>query len=500
MADVVDKVSVPVEVQDKTGPGLAKATKSISKSATQMSGMVGEKAGRAMSQFNEKTEKGRQLLTTFGGAMGGVAGETVYYAGTLSYVIGRFSLWELGIMAVVAAIGALVWVLTDATEETEALEKASERAAKFIVKLRDSVDDLAESSRRQLNNMDAYSIAIDKTSKTVDMYKESIDGLTTLIKEEEKESLHRSDEYYFRLNKRAQMENELKEVEAEHARLKVIQLDHYNAKEAEFSADQKRRWEEEKKRDEERARKERERGARTGARDTGYKMRFGEGGEIDIAAAMEADARAVAKWEADNERRKLSLELAARNAEVQAFADAEARKNAILQQAYDYRMSMVDQYSGMVIGVLGAMAAAEEGQAMAAAGAQLKALGLTNLWEGLTEGARSLAALAMWDYKGFVLHGTAALEHGAIAAALGAGGAAMSSVGGGGRGGGAAASTAANLPQSQAGGRKDEAQGTTYNFYIGGSQILGSDADRIFADGAQRHITSQSPGRADRKL
>uniref|UniRef100_A0A6M3XRL3 Uncharacterized protein n=1 Tax=viral metagenome TaxID=1070528 RepID=A0A6M3XRL3_9ZZZZ len=135
------------------------------KKVSHMGGMLGDKASRAMSGFNEKTEKGRQLLTAFGGAIGGAAGQAVYYGGTLSYVIGRFKPWELGIMAVVGAIAALVYAMSG---ESEAEKKWGERLISLGERI-DSTKSKLSGLRAELNllfggmtkEQDAIAIATD---------------------------------------------------------------------------------------------------------------------------------------------------------------------------------------------------------------------------------------------------------------------------------------------------------------------------------------------------
>lgn len=82
--------------------GIAAAGKQSLEKKKHMAGL-----GQAMSQFNEKTEKGRQVLTAFGGALGESGGQVVYYAGTLSYMVGRFTLAEAAIMGGIAAFTML---------------------------------------------------------------------------------------------------------------------------------------------------------------------------------------------------------------------------------------------------------------------------------------------------------------------------------------------------------------------------------------------------------
>jgi hypothetical protein len=84
---------------------LGKAGTSAKKAGNEFEGLVGEQTGKKLGRFNERTEKGRQLLVAFGGAAGGAAGNLVYYGGTLSSVVGTFSKFEIGVMGAVAAVG-----------------------------------------------------------------------------------------------------------------------------------------------------------------------------------------------------------------------------------------------------------------------------------------------------------------------------------------------------------------------------------------------------------
>jgi hypothetical protein len=160
MADYIDDTKIRVQFEDDTRKGarsveqssrrmskrVQKETEKVGK-ATQT--FVGQRAGKAMSQFNEKTEKGRQLLNTFGGAMGGVGGEAVYYSGTLSYVVGMFSKLEMGIMGAIAAIGAFGYAVYDSVvgpinDATEAMEKQNKAAQDMIETTRDYVQGLVD--------------------------------------------------------------------------------------------------------------------------------------------------------------------------------------------------------------------------------------------------------------------------------------------------------------------------------------------------------------------
>lgn len=86
---VTKKATFIIDGKDNTKAATDSAKRNVKAAANEMSrsmksaGFVTDKTGRALSQLNEKTEKARQVLTTFGGAMGGAAGQAVYYGGTL---------------------------------------------------------------------------------------------------------------------------------------------------------------------------------------------------------------------------------------------------------------------------------------------------------------------------------------------------------------------------------------------------------------------------------
>jgi hypothetical protein len=141
---VIKKATFVIEGKDDTKKATDSAKRNVKAAANEMgrsmksAGFVTDKTGRALSQFNEKTEKGRQLLTTFGGALGGAAGQAVYYGGTLSYVVGRFSLLELGVMGAVAAVTAIGvamynQVIGPLDDAQEALKKTTEETNKLRI-------------------------------------------------------------------------------------------------------------------------------------------------------------------------------------------------------------------------------------------------------------------------------------------------------------------------------------------------------------------------------
>jgi hypothetical protein len=172
------------EVQAKKG--FQKIGESAKKAATTTQGMVGDKMGRAMSQFNEKTEKGRQLMTAFGGSLGAAGGQVTYYAGTLSYVIGRFSRFELGIMAAIGAavilgkaLHDLIWgPLDEFIEKTDQMIESFKTSQKELGKLIDDVKwkltGLAKmeidiiKQRSELHKIDQRRVAIEKEMRILE--------------------------------------------------------------------------------------------------------------------------------------------------------------------------------------------------------------------------------------------------------------------------------------------------------------------------------------------
>lgn len=134
IAELQQRLSILEQKTRKVGGASAQAK-------NEFQGFVGEQTGKKLGRFNERTEKGRQLLVAFGGAAGGAAGQVVYYGGTLSSVIGTFSKFEIGVMGAVAAVAALGWKIGQ--ELTEQTRKAKER----IKELRKETDEYVKSAQ-----------------------------------------------------------------------------------------------------------------------------------------------------------------------------------------------------------------------------------------------------------------------------------------------------------------------------------------------------------------
>jgi len=127
--------------------GLETKLKGASVAGNKMGGMLGDNVRKKLGAFNEKTEKGRQLVTAFAGTtgMGGAAGSAIYYGGTLSYVVGRFSAVELAVMATVGSLTALgvafyQWATGPGKEALEMMEDLTSEMEKQVKKTQDLID------------------------------------------------------------------------------------------------------------------------------------------------------------------------------------------------------------------------------------------------------------------------------------------------------------------------------------------------------------------------
>lgn len=185
MAKGTKNVNVTITASDRTAAGVNSAKKRISGAASNMRQMnlVSKDAGMAMSQFNEKTEKGRQVLTAFGGAVGGAAGNVVYYTGTLTYMLGRFNLLEIAVMAGVAAIGALAWAFTSSSAEADAWGKTLDDAKKSTDNLVESINDWIESEKQQREGWTKYEKRLKKVNDELDTYYGAMMGITEKLRE-----------------------------------------------------------------------------------------------------------------------------------------------------------------------------------------------------------------------------------------------------------------------------------------------------------------------------
>jgi hypothetical protein len=116
--------------------------------------LVGDKMGKAWGGFNEKTERARQLLFMLPGPMGQVAGSAVYMTGTLGAFIGKGSLFEIGIMAMIAALAGLgIAFAALADDELAATERAMQRLQKESRKTTDELNKMYEAQLKSMSGL-----------------------------------------------------------------------------------------------------------------------------------------------------------------------------------------------------------------------------------------------------------------------------------------------------------------------------------------------------------
>ena len=155
MSEVIDRIEFELGLNDKTGEEFRKKLPKIRNDAKaagkDVAALVPEAVGKRLTRMNEKTEAARQLLTQFGGAAGGAAGQLVYYGGTLSKVIGGFTKFEWAAIGAGTAIGLLGFAMLKAAREPiEALKKALVEATKETDKATKAANDFVDSHKAYL--------------------------------------------------------------------------------------------------------------------------------------------------------------------------------------------------------------------------------------------------------------------------------------------------------------------------------------------------------------
>ncbi len=150
---VVEKqVTIVITAKDNATAILKKASAAQKKAfggvggaAKKAGGLVNENMGKAMVNLNEKTERARQVLGVFGGTLGGVAGDVVFFGGTFASILGGFKLWQLALVGATAAIVIMGKALSDlAFNQINAANKRLEEAKEQTKKVRDEMKALGE--------------------------------------------------------------------------------------------------------------------------------------------------------------------------------------------------------------------------------------------------------------------------------------------------------------------------------------------------------------------
>jgi hypothetical protein len=174
---------------DKARGNTQRLGNSAQRAQQQFDGLVGEGTGRKLTRLNEKTEKARQLMGAFGGAVGGAAGQVVYYGGTISSIIGGFSRFELGaigIVGAIAAIGVAMW--NAANKEVEEFKKRFEETNKEIETTKESVEALLIAHRQSVAGLDQYQKKNEEVEGVISKLNMEIEDLTLAMRKAAKEN------------------------------------------------------------------------------------------------------------------------------------------------------------------------------------------------------------------------------------------------------------------------------------------------------------------------
>jgi hypothetical protein len=519
-------VEYRVTARDDTKKGLNKAKqsfKSASKDISKSSGrMVPAELGDRMGQFNEKTEKMRQLINLTGTSMGKMTGELVYYGGTLSSVAGKFSLVEIGIFAVTAAVAILGSVLGGVSDEQERWNNYLDATEKKLRKVTEANNKWLESQKLQREGWTEHEKRLLELGKIQDDNKTRVDEATEALRKY-------ADENTTALEKltdpkwREHFDDYPDELVSNWTRAFMIMGDaqrnyvkihkDYTEKvlDDEYKLEQdrkklaaeayKRRWEKIFKL-QEAARKEREALQEAARKEAEQRLAQDQKRELqDLVALDDRRRRNIEAYGKINdsiaagERAKYDKIVYWEDRISKATEDAQRerleKQNEYIQNTISLASQALDvgtQIAGM-LDLFGEASAKSEQERAKAAG---KRLAFENTIKAATEVAESVAAFARFDFWGGAQHALAATLYTAAAIKAAAGGA-----GGGGRGaaGGAGAGGArgpVERPERAAAG--GEGRGAVI-IYVAGHQVFGTDAGRLFEDDINRYRDSINPGR-----
>ncbi len=471
-------------------------------------------ANRRLSQFNEKSEKARQILTAMGGTMGGVAGQATYYAGTLGFMAERFTITEVAAVGLIGGLALLGYSLRDTEFAKEMLGTESRELRKEIDKQVIALDGL----------ISKYADSIEGLSEAGRQFKRAGKSIAQLRKEQEKllalEGKIRESTAY---NPRAALAN-AKALSGVTKSLKDVneQIDKLERKtgvtmimgslDAITKAARKAIVEAEREKDRSSAR----------AKDKAAKGAQSEA-EAEERRRLEIQ-REFARWrkmdtmQQTSERRAIiaQAEQAEAIGKEQSRQREIARNRAMLQimsqderRLVDMKIAMHADASNQMIGIaVNLMAAlAENGLkgAMEYASAQLKGLAIEATWKALYALAEAYLFSATYQYKSAAEAKAAASHYAAVAVGAGAAAAVTGAVGGisGGGGGqgtgrvGAGSFGGSGVPESSSGGEPKEQK---FTLYVAGPAYFGRDADQEIYKAAERGKSAMNPGLPQGKI
>lgn len=152
-------VNINLNVRDRTKAGLQKTKQNVKRAAEEVgrstSMMVSDATGRKLTQFNERTERMRQVLMLSGNAAGTAAAQITYYGGSVSYLIGRLGPLEWAIMGVGGALALLGATLLKETEAEKAWKKALEDHKKALKETEDATKSLRGAEERRMLGLES---------------------------------------------------------------------------------------------------------------------------------------------------------------------------------------------------------------------------------------------------------------------------------------------------------------------------------------------------------
>lgn len=511
------------KMRDATGPGFESIKRKSKAAAVQMANttgaLVSDKTGRAMSQFNERTEKMRQLVLLSSSSMGNLAGSMVYYGGTLSYVLGIFKPWQIALLAVAVAVGWLGKVLLEESEHAKAWRKELKKTKEEVKGLGESVTGFLESQKRMRAGWTAEEGHLAKVQDEIVGVRQQLRRIDFEIKEYwtknwkdaakqfvPEDIRKRGEAFQAELSRLRAWETDL--INADHkTRLIAINKTEKEMKEKAAEA-AKRRAVERRKEMEQFAAFQR---AKVAAFVKGLKAMLDaeRQAEVDRTARIVRINQALAQHEAGKERRIVEGADAAtarrqKELDVEAYwedrkyvvADQAARKKLEMEKAAaEQRMEYAAMGADAMISLFGAIAT---GSAQQVADT-LKAMAFEALARAAWHGIMAVASALLGGGLHTGQHATMAALYAGFAATYGAGALAASGMAGGGGGGGGAIGGGGYDISQRAGyqERGEEDQKTYAVFYVYGHQFFGNDVrgDRDLNDRVVRYKESQNPGR-----
>jgi hypothetical protein len=497
-----------------------------SEMAQSMGGIVPEKATQGMESLTAHTNRLSSMMRLVGGDIGGAAAEVTNYGGRIVGMLTHCAAWEIALVGIAAGIGAVVYALTRADEWTESWNATLEKNKKAVDEVKEAVDQMVASARLQVAGIEGTEVAVNKAREQLVYLSAMLKATRVEMAQWEREHMghwstgKKGDEWQELLGKEAAFLADMKRVQTEYDRA--------------FDADAQAKSHEMDKRVDDENRREEEKEKRHQEKVLADARKF-EQERLDMAAEYQRwraawqqswdDAEYQAWIEQDrreNEQQKKNEEKVLQVTEevTREIVAAERKKTRDIEQLWKQEdralvaleksrreninnaIDLAEQ--GLDVGykmaeLFGAFAvsakASEEEKAKAAA----KAMAWQSGIQAAFEWARSIQSFANLDPWGGTQHALAAtLFTAAAAKAMGD----MSGGGGGGTAGGGTTAGRARFEEATRGNESEaeEKARSTVVINVYGHQVIGRDADRMFAESVESWTHQQNPGRDERSF